>query len=167
MKKQFSILLLAAALLSACNAPQFQTTKQSDVNRLTKSASFKMPKVDVPSFPNRTFNVLDYGADPTGVVLSTEAIQQAIDECTELGGGTVIIPEGIYTTQKETADGKNLYIFITSPVASVKVPAVLSGKCEVLETGQPIEMSVVEGETVINLPKNLFKDDSIVVLKCH
>ena len=98
MKKQFSILLLAAALLSACNAPQFQTTKQSDVNRLTKSASFKMPKVDVPSFPNRTFNVLDYGADPTGVVLSTEAIQQAIDECTESGGGTVIIPEGIYTT---------------------------------------------------------------------
>ncbi|MBR3441549.1 MAG: alpha-L-fucosidase, partial [Bacteroidales bacterium] len=77
------------------------------------------------------------------------------------------MPEGIYTTQKETADGKNLYIFLTSPVASVTVPAVLSGKCEVLETGQPIEMSVVEGETVINIPKNLFKDDSIVVLKCH
>ena len=77
------------------------------------------------------------------------------------------MPEGIYTTQKETEDGKNLYIFLTSPVASVTVPAVLSGKCEVLETGQPIEMSVVEGETVINIPKNLFKDDSIVVLKCH
>ena len=77
------------------------------------------------------------------------------------------MPEGIYTTQKETPDGKNLYIFLTSPVPTVTVPAVLSGKCEVLETGQPIDMSVVGGETVITLPESIFKDDSIVVLRCH
>ena len=57
-----------------------------------------MPKVSVPSFPDRTFNVLDFGADPTGVQLSTKAIQTAIDSCSATGGGTVIIPEGIYTT---------------------------------------------------------------------
>lgn len=97
--RKMTLLLLVAALLSACaKAPQFQTTTQSEMNRLTKAACFEMPKVTVPSFPNRTFNILDYGADPTGVALATEAIQKAIDECTEAGGGTVIIPEGIYLT---------------------------------------------------------------------
>ena len=57
-----------------------------------------MPKVKLPSFPSRTYNVLSYGADKTGVALSTEAFQKAIDECSAAGGGTVIIPEGIYTT---------------------------------------------------------------------
>ena len=96
--RKLTFLLLAAAVLGACNAPQYQTTKQSDINALTKSASFDMPKVAVPSFPNRTYNVLDFGADNTGVALATEAIQSAIDQCTAEGGGTVIIPEGIYTT---------------------------------------------------------------------
>ena len=96
--RKLTFLLLAAAVLGACNAPQYQTTKQSEINVLTKSASFDMPKVAVPEFPNRTYNVLDFGADNTGVALATEAIQSAIDQCTAEGGGTVIIPEGIYTT---------------------------------------------------------------------
>ena len=98
MRNRFILLLLTAAMMGACNAPQYQTTTQKEINKLTKSASFKMPKVEVPSFPSRTYNVLDFGADNTGVVLATEAIQKAIDECTVAGGGTVIIPEGIYTT---------------------------------------------------------------------
>ena len=96
--KKITLLLLAAALLGACTASEYQTTRQSDIDALTKSASFKMPKVPVPSFPSHTFNVLDFGADKTGVALSTEAIQGAIDACTNAGGGTVIIPEGIYIT---------------------------------------------------------------------
>ena len=77
--RKMIFLLLAAAVLGACSAPEYQTTKQSDINRLTKSASFEMPKVKVPSFPNRTYNVVEYGADPTGVVPATNAIQKAID----------------------------------------------------------------------------------------
>ena len=98
MRNKFILLLLTAAVMSACYAPQYQTTTQKDINQLTKSASFKMPKVQVPTFPKRTFNVLDYGVDNTGVALATEGIQAAIDACTTAGGGTVVIPEGIYTT---------------------------------------------------------------------
>ena len=97
--RKIILLLLAAAVLGACSsASKYQTTTQKDIDALTQSASFEMPKVTVPSFPNRTFNILDYEADNTGVALATEAIQKAIDECTAAGGGTVIIPEGIYTT---------------------------------------------------------------------
>jgi len=98
MNKLLSILCAVLCLSACATKSEFQTTRQSDIDQLTKSASFQMPKVKVPQFPNRTFSVLDYGADPTGVALSTEAIQQAIDACTEAGGGTVVIPEGLYTT---------------------------------------------------------------------
>lgn len=42
------------------------------------------------------YNVLDYGADPTGVVDSQSACQAAITAAQAGGGGTVVIPEGTY-----------------------------------------------------------------------
>ncbi len=43
-----------------------------------------------------TFNIRDYGALSDTTVLSTKAIQQAIDDCYKAGGGTVLIPAGNY-----------------------------------------------------------------------
>jgi hypothetical protein len=42
------------------------------------------------------FNVLDYGADLTGVLNSQPACQAAIDACRAAGGGTVYFPAGEY-----------------------------------------------------------------------
>ena len=44
------------------------------------------------------YNVLDYGAVADTSVLSTTAIQKAIDECAKNGGGTVCVPSGDYLT---------------------------------------------------------------------
>ena len=41
-------------------------------------------------------NIRDYGATGNGETLDTAAIQDAIDECTEAGGGTVRVPAGDY-----------------------------------------------------------------------
>ena len=73
-------------------------TTQADIDALCNAASFDMPTVSVPAFPARTFSVLEFGADNTGKDLSTEAIQAAIDACNEAGGGSVIIPAGVYVT---------------------------------------------------------------------
>lgn len=40
------------------------------------------------------FNILKYGAVGDGMTLNTTAIQKAIDECHQSGGGKVIFPEG-------------------------------------------------------------------------
>ena len=42
------------------------------------------------------YNILDYGARNDTTVLSTTAIQQAIDECSAHGGGRVLVPTGSY-----------------------------------------------------------------------
>lgn len=98
MKKVLT-LISALAILAACGDHNlYQKTTQSDIDALTKSAAFKMPKVKVPSFPNRTFNILNYGADATGQSLCSAAIQAAIDACNEAGGGTVLIPDGVFLT---------------------------------------------------------------------
>jgi len=47
------------------------------------------------------FNVLNYGADPTGVANSTTAIQNCINAAKD---GTVIIPPGVYTVTSLTVD---------------------------------------------------------------
>ena len=66
--RKITHLLLAAALLGACTSvTKYQSITQRDVNQLTRSASFDMPNVQVPTFQPRTWNVLDFGADPTGM----------------------------------------------------------------------------------------------------
>ena len=42
------------------------------------------------------YNVVSYGAKSDTTVLSTTAIQQAIDNCSKAGGGRVIVPAGQY-----------------------------------------------------------------------
>ena len=44
------------------------------------------------------YNIVNFGAVPDTSVLSTNAIQKAIDECFSHGGGVVIIPSGNFKT---------------------------------------------------------------------
>lgn len=49
--------------------------------------------------PGETYNVLEFGADPTGDNDSTEAIQAALDQAGADGGGVVYVPEGTYSVR--------------------------------------------------------------------
>jgi len=51
-----------------------------------------------PSFPDVIFNILDFGALGDGKTLNTIAIDKAISQASESGGGTVLIPEGTFLT---------------------------------------------------------------------
>jgi len=44
----------------------------------------------------KIYNVRDYGAEGDGKILCTKAIQEAIDQCADDGGGTVYLPPGTY-----------------------------------------------------------------------
>ena len=51
-----------------------------------------------PLWPSLTLNVRDFGARGDGTTKDTAAIQQALDRCSVLGGGTVLVPSGGYLT---------------------------------------------------------------------
>jgi hypothetical protein len=55
-------------------------------------------ETDIPSSSGQgIYNIMkDYHADHTGGKMSTAAIQQAIDDASKAGGGTVYVPDGVY-----------------------------------------------------------------------
>ena len=48
--------------------------------------------------PARDFSIVEHGAVSDTTMLSTNAIQQAIDACWQAGGGRVLVPSGMYKT---------------------------------------------------------------------
>ncbi|MDB5009579.1 MAG: glycoside hydrolase family 28 protein, partial [Mucilaginibacter sp.] len=61
-------------------------------------APFKMPVIKEPKFNSKTFNITDYGAIDDGQTLNTVSIEKAINACNAAGGGTVLIPQGLWLT---------------------------------------------------------------------
>lgn len=61
-------------------------------------APFEMPALTRPKFPDRTFDVRDYGAVGDGQIKNTAAFAKAIAACAAAGGGRVLIPEGRWFT---------------------------------------------------------------------
>lgn len=47
---------------------------------------------------NNSYVITDFGAVAAPSVINTQSIQAAIDKCAEDGGGTVVVPEGIFLT---------------------------------------------------------------------
>ena len=55
-------------------------------------------KINVPIFPNKEFVVTSYGAIGDGKTLNTDAFKKAIEDCSNSGGGHVIVPLGNFLT---------------------------------------------------------------------
>lgn len=54
--------------------------------------------IELPSIPNRTFVITDFGAAGDGVTDNTEAFRLSIEACHQAGGGKVVIPPGVWST---------------------------------------------------------------------
>lgn len=59
-------------------------------------------------------NVLDYGADPSGLAFSQDAIQAAINDAYNAGGGIIFIPAGTYRIGKSAETYPSTYVPVGS-----------------------------------------------------
>lgn len=101
---QQTVSTTAIETATAVETTAFNVKKESIVQQGAEAAgelSWDMAEeilthISDPEFPDESVNILDYGAVPNDGVLDTQAIQKAIDELSEKGGGKVIIPSGEY-----------------------------------------------------------------------
>jgi len=108
MKKTFlpfitTLLFLFPILCSA------QTTAPADTN--WNQLPIILNRIHVPSFPNKDYNIISFGAPTNGTTIATSFIQKAIDSCSHAGGGRVVVPAGSFLTGALTLKSNvNLYI---------------------------------------------------------
>ncbi|MBD0830830.1 glycoside hydrolase family 28 protein [Aestuariibaculum sediminum] len=89
-------LSLVSLTFNACKEkPKQEEKAQYD---LFAAADNIIKSINPLEFPDREFNILEFGAVADGSTLNSEAINKAIDSCSAVGGGKVIIPAGDFLT---------------------------------------------------------------------
>jgi polygalacturonase len=70
-----------------------------------------LARIKAPVFPNRDFEISDYGAEGDNQTDCTEAFVKAIAACHASGGGRVVVPPGQYVTGSITLQSNvNLHV---------------------------------------------------------
>lgn len=90
MNRYFTFMILLLLSMS-CNSTSPTSDQWTMMDEILQSIS-------EPVFPDKSFNIIDFGAFPDGKTLCTEAISKAISACHTQGGGTVLIPNGTFLT---------------------------------------------------------------------
>ncbi|MDD3078504.1 MAG: glycoside hydrolase family 28 protein [Paludibacter sp.] len=105
MKSFTNNLFLVLSIIVFCISPinSIYAEKNKPINNVQiksyyKDLPFKMDILKVPSFKKYSVNITDFGAVGDGLTLNTEAINKAIKSVSDKGGGTVIVPQGIWLT---------------------------------------------------------------------
>ncbi len=103
-----------------------------------------------------TINVRDLGAVGDGTTLDTDAVQKALDDCGEAGGGTVLLTEGTYLckplvirTDTTLRLEKGAVLKATDGPADYERPDE-PGKFDHFLTGKDLENVTIEGEGTID-----------------
>jgi len=87
----------------------------------------------------KVYNILEFGAKSDGKTLCTEAIQNAIDQCADSGGGTVYFPAGTWMTGT---------VYLQSHVTLwLDSGCLLLGSKEKKDYGRARKLPGTEGET--------------------
>lgn len=96
MKSRLNIayLLIFTSVFVSCASTRSAYKYES----LYENLPFEMPKVQAPVFPKNQVSLLDVGGKPDGITLNTEAFERAMKSLSDRGGGTLIVPKGIWFT---------------------------------------------------------------------
>ncbi len=99
--------LLAFYILGAAAA----SGQTDDIASFLRDLPFTAPEIRPPSFPDRVVSIVEHGAVPGGVTMNTGAFAAAIDACAKAGGGTVLVPPGLWLTGPiRLKSGINLHV---------------------------------------------------------
>lgn len=102
MRIQLSVLKISAfvlvAVLFSRSEAQTPNASNQEIKAYTANLPFSMPEIQAPIIPANQVSIVDFGAVADGEVMNTKAINEAIRACAKKGGGTVVIPPGMWLT---------------------------------------------------------------------
>jgi len=107
-----TLFFLFAMLLCSCsqNVDQKADTVSTNDDVWDKAKAIEK-SIAVPSFPDKVFNVADYGVKEGAGVNNAASFAKAIAACSEAGGGKVAVPAGVYYTGPiHLQDNVNLHL---------------------------------------------------------
>jgi polygalacturonase len=105
--KKFIFLLIALVVTTSTVTCQ---EKDKSKNAWKKAQSI-IDNVKPPTFPNKTYNIIDFGAVADGVFNNSLSINNAIKACSKNSGGKVVVPSGKYFTGPINLENNvNLYL---------------------------------------------------------
>jgi len=159
--KKYLFLLLSTFIILSCNNKEAVNSKYK-YDYLYEDLQFNMPYVQRPTFPDRHVNLLDYGGHPDGITLNTNAFADAMQDLSKKGGGTLIVPKGIWFTGPIVFESninmhlekgalilfspdKNLY-----PLVETIFEGLETRRCQSPISGRNLENIAITGEGSIN-----------------
>lgn len=157
-KKRYIAIMIALLVVSISYASE----KDYPYHYLYENLPFKMPKVQKPVFPNNSAKLTEYGGVSDGVTLNTKAFTEAINSLSAKGGGTLVVPSGVwYTGPIVLKSNINLHLergalilFTTDIEAYTIVATNFEGrntrKAQSPISGRNLENIAITGEGAIN-----------------
>jgi len=97
MKKMYKKIILAVVCLVSINYGHARQIAPVDAS-IYEGVEIKMPKVQLPTFPDYSVSIEEFDAMGNGMVKNTEAFAKAIEHVNGKGGGKVVVPRGIWLT---------------------------------------------------------------------
>ena len=110
LRKKVFPLLVSLLISSIAFAGNYKSISNNEIKSYYKNLPFEMEVIKVPVFKKNVVHITEFGAVGDGVTLNTLAFEKAISSIAAKGGGTVIIPEGIWLTGPITLVS-NIHLF--------------------------------------------------------
>ncbi len=129
---------------------------------LYENLQFKMKKLETPKFRNKQVSIVEYGAVGDGVKLNTECFNRAFNEFSAQGGGTLLVPNGIWYTGPIVLQSninlhleKGAVILFTDnldayPLVKTSFEGLETRRCQSPVSGRNLENIAITGEGTIN-----------------
>ncbi|MDK2968999.1 MAG: hypothetical protein PWQ65_102 [Bacteroidota bacterium] len=160
MKQNFVLLFFAFLMLSCSHSAADKLPYKYQY--LYEDLSFEMPRIEIPVFPKYRVNLLDFGGKPDGITLNTEAFEKAMQSLSEKGGGTLVVPKGIWFTGPIVFRSNiNLHLekgalilfspdFDLYPLVKTVFEGLDTRRCQSPISGRNLENIAITGEGSIN-----------------
>lgn len=110
LRKSIFPLLVSLLISGTAFAGNYKSISNNEIKSYYKNLPFEMEVIKVPVFKKNVVRITEFGAVGDGVTLNTLAFEKAISSIAAKGGGTVIIPEGIWLTGPITLVS-NIHLF--------------------------------------------------------